>query len=403
MKKSLQEKDSFIQRLIENPFEILPKAKALFRYYKAKRSNGKLLKSLVKFTYHYGVWGIGNAGDTVLFKEVEYAIQKKTFYQRDLNWGEINEVELNRLNKKGNCLVLGGGGLFLKDTNSNSNSGWQFNIAENLLDQLQIPLIIFAVGYNRFRGQEEFDKVFESHLLKTITKASFVGLRNQGSIQAIKSYLPDGLKHKVKFQPCPTTIIKNLHPGIERSFDFSIKQDRKIVINIAFDREEKRFKGKFQEIIDSIFKVCEKWQTKGWKIEFSGHCKADKKIRSFIKGKFQFVDLTYDSYSEILAYYRNVPLTVGMRGHAQMIPFGIGNAILSLISHDKMKWFLDDIEHEEWGVELLSDQFESQLNAGVSHLIDNFKSIQEEISTAQEKLYVITQENVAIIRNLRNS
>ena len=394
-------KNSFIQRLISNPLEVFKKGILLLRYRKSKLNNKKLLNSDEKVSFHYGVWGIGNAGDTVLYKEVERSIQKKRFFQRDLNAGELNKMEIDLLNQKGDLLVLGGGGLFLRDTNSNSNSGWQFNVKEDLLDKLTIPLAIFAVGYNRFRGQKDFDEVFESHLLKTISKASFIGLRNNGSIAAIKSYLPDDLKSKIKFQPCPTTIIKQLNPSVQRSFDFSKYKDRKLVVNIAFDREEKRFQGKFEQIIQVILNVCDRFNTTGWKVEFTGHCKADKKIKPYIKGKYLFKDLTYDSYKQILNYYRNVPITIGMRGHAQMIPFGIGNGIISLISHDKMKWFLEDIEHAEWGVEILAEDFEINLKSGIENIITNFDQVQKEISIAQEKLYQVTMENVKEIQSLR--
>ena len=39
------------------------------------------------------------------------------------------------------------------------------------------------------------------------------------------------------------------------------------------------------------------------------------------------------------------------RGHAQMIPFSLGCKILTPISHNKLKWFLDDIQLNEFGIE----------------------------------------------------
>ncbi|WP_421921200.1 polysaccharide pyruvyl transferase family protein [Marinifilum sp.] len=394
-------KNKLILRIINNPFEVYRKGKILLRYRRSKMLNKRLLSSSGKVDFHYGVWGIGNAGDIVLFQEVENTIQKHPFYQRDLGTGEICEEEIELLNKKARVLVLGGGGLFLKDSNSNSNSGWQFNIKESRLDKLHVPLVLFAVGYNRFRGQEEFDEVFESHLLKTISKAAFVGLRNTGSINAIKTYLPEELQSKIKFQPCPTTIIKKLHPEVEQSFNFNRKRDKKIAINIAFDREEMRFKGRFKSILASLVSICESYKAEAWKVEFVGHCKVDKKIKPYIKSKFPFKDLTYDSYDQIIDYYKNVPITIGMRGHAQMIPFGIGNGILSLISHDKMKWFLDDIKHPEWGIEILSEQFESDLQEKLEKLISDYDAVQKKINLAQDMLYQLTMDNVKEINSLR--
>ncbi|MCC9690569.1 hypothetical protein [Streptomyces sp. MNU103] len=53
---------------------------------------------------------------------------------------------------------------------------------------------------------------------------------------------------------------------------------------------------------------------------------------------------------EIRDLYARTRLVIGMRGHAGMIPFGVGTPIVSLISHPKMAYFLADIERPEWGV-----------------------------------------------------
>lgn len=45
---------------------------------------------------------------------------------------------------------------------------------------------MFAVGYNRFRGQEDFDQFFKEHINLFVEKAEFIGLRNHGSIESIK-------------------------------------------------------------------------------------------------------------------------------------------------------------------------------------------------------------------------
>ena len=53
---------------------------------------------------------------------------------------------------------------------------------------------------------------------------------------------------------------------------------------------------------------------------------------------------TYETYS-------NMDTVVCDRGHAQMIPFSLGCKILTPISHNKLKWFLDDIQLNEFGIE----------------------------------------------------
>ncbi|MBP0645265.1 hypothetical protein J8J17_26090, partial [Mycobacterium tuberculosis] len=62
------------------------------------------------------------------------------------------------------AVVIGGGGLFLQDTNPNRLSGWQWKISAETLAGIEVPLIVYAVGDNRFPGQPEFDDLLRTHV-----------------------------------------------------------------------------------------------------------------------------------------------------------------------------------------------------------------------------------------------
>lgn len=350
-----------------------------------------------KVAAHYGVWGFRNAGDTILFQEVERCFNKTFFWRRDISSGEIDGAEIEWVNKRVNYLVLGGGGLFLKDSNSNSNSNWQFNISIKNLEKLNVPLVLFAVGYNRFRDQDEFDAVFTPHLIKTVEKSVFVGLRNHGSIEAIKEYLPDNLKDKLIFQPCPTTIIKYNHPEYYKKTEILQARKKTVAINIAFDRHEKRFNGNHEKVFGSIIAVAEFAEKLGCKVVFVGHTIIDRGIQNYLNSKFDYVDLTFKSVDSICEFYSNVALTIGMRGHAQMVPFGLGNPIISLVSHNKMRWFLEDIGHVEWGVEIHDEAFETILKEKVESILSNFVMVRNQVSDAIDILKEVTDKNISFI------
>jgi polysaccharide pyruvyl transferase WcaK-like protein len=55
---------------------------------------------------------------------------------------------------------------------------------------------------------------------------------------------------------------------------------------------------------------------------------------------------------DALAVYRQASLVIGMRGHATMIPFGVGTPVLSIVSHPKMRYFLEDVERTDWGFDV---------------------------------------------------
>ena len=74
-----------------------------------------------------------NAGDTLLFDLVRKTFEKFFFnVEWDLKqlWDPISENDIEAINKKYHGIILGGGGVLLKDQKGadSSRSGWQWNI-----------------------------------------------------------------------------------------------------------------------------------------------------------------------------------------------------------------------------------------------------------------------------------
>ena len=80
----------------------------------------------------------------------------------------------------------------------------------------------------------------------------------------------------------------------------------------------------------------------------------------------KIIDLFEVDSKKIYEVYSNIDTVVCDRGHAQMIPFSLGCKILTPISHNKLKWFLDDMELNEFGIEehedVLGDRLIAQYN-----------------------------------------
>jgi polysaccharide pyruvyl transferase WcaK-like protein len=94
-------------------------------------------------------------------------------------------------------------------------------------------------------------------------------------------------------------------------------------------------------------------------------------------------------------------LVIGMRGHAQMIPFGTNTMILTLGTHNKMKWFLEDINALEWYIDIRNtENLETAITEKTLSLFNNRIPTEEKIRSEQEKLYHITQENMRIIKEI---
>lgn len=342
-------------------------------------------RSYPKIT-HITYWRIPNAGDTML----SYCVREFLPFQ---NWKirtvseSIDDDVIKQINET-DMLVIGGGGLFLPDTNANSISGWQWAISEEQLDRIQVPIVVFAVGYNYFKGQEN-SELFVRSINALVRKASFVGLRNMGSVKAIQEILAPELRDKVVFQPCATTVIGKLFPVKKR------KNTRKVGVNIAFDREQRRYGENKEKILTEIANAIYEINQLGYKICYIAHCDEDLRFLSYLERfeiDFTVYNLVCALPKEVISCYCDMEIVLGMRGHAQMIPFGIGCRIISLGTHDKMRWFLEDIEAMEWYVDM------SRIGGGYCYdILAIFKEIKENplktdsrLQCAQDHLWEIS-------------
>ncbi|MFW5794637.1 MAG: polysaccharide pyruvyl transferase family protein [Bacillota bacterium] len=355
-----------------------------------------------KFYFHYGLWGRANAGDTVLFEEVENTfniyLKKNRWFIRSLHKGEITQEDVDFINKRGKALILGGGGLILADTNRNENSGWQFNISIENLKKIRIPIIVFAIGYNKFRNQSEFIPIFNEHISTLIQKSIFFGLRNYGSIEAIKNYIPEELHEKVKLQPCPTNILTYLKPKYKSPFNSS--KFKRIAICIALDRFEMRFGKNSELFFNNLLEFSKCLRGKGLTVDYVIHLASEMEhplIKRIEANGFKIVRLYISSVKHVLSYYSKVSFVFGMRGHSLMIPYGLGVPIISLTTHLKQSWFLETIGHPEWGIDVLDENFINKLEKNFNEMNTNYAHIKKEILGSQKLLYNLTTNNMNTI------
>jgi hypothetical protein len=107
--------------------------------------------------------------------------------------------------------------------------------------------------------------------------------------------------------------------------------------------------------------------------------------------------------NKVYDFYNNMEVIFGMRGHAQMIPFGLNGKIISLVSHDKLRYFLEDIHAPEWGVDL----HQNPANISID-ILDKFTSmtsvnpelVDQKLISEQEKLFKVTSQNLGIISEI---
>lgn len=353
---------------------------------------------------------------------------------------EVDTTLVERINASADAIVIGGGGLFLQDTNPNRLSGWQWKISAEALAAIEVPLIIYALGDNRFPGQPEFDELMRTHVSQVLDQSVFFGLRNTGSIDTMSRFLgvegggknarPSSPKHTplgpIRFQPCPTTIAGLLYePLIGRRPDPS----QKVLAIQMLVHPRQQAAGYDAEVIhQATIEAARMLVAKEWTIlsvpfhpddaEVSRQLVAEvpeiKEVRLYGSdvGFFAGFDL-----------FTSIPYVLGGRGHAQMIPFGVGSIPISLDLHAKLGYFAADIGHPEFvvpvGPEGLAEESATAKNDGapvndaarrvhalaqrivdtIEHAYAQGNDLQDDLASTRQELFDITAENHADIHD----
>ncbi len=377
------------------------RVEAGFKNRRIRQSNGRAWGGKRPPVIHFGLHTPNNAGDLVLFEAVRATVgtDEGAAWVLENVRKPVGRAMVDTINRSAG-IVIGGGGLFLVDNDESSLSGWQWPVSAELLAQIEAPIAVFAVGYNRFRGQAEFPRAFVDSLTLLVEKSSFMGIRNRGSIAALSSYLPPELAAKLTYQPCATTVMQYLN--MPRGAEPAAPRDRRILaVNAAFDRFGLRLKGREDDALAGIAAMARHAQSAGWDIVVACHLFDDEAITPFLdkeKVSYTVRHFTGVPTSEILSFYESVHLVAGMRGHAQMIPFGVGTPIISLIAHDKMGWFLDDIGHPEWGVDFAKPHARERMIEAFDRVGQHLSERRVEVGAARLGLWDITSRNVGRVR-----
>ncbi len=363
----------------------------------------KQIKDELKQDYtisHLGFHHSKNTGDIALFESIRTQF-KHYFGSIDfklLNLHSLVTLEVVESINKSDALIIGGGGLFLKDTNKNEVSGWQWPCSIEMLEKIKVPIIIYAVGYNRFRDQEDFEPFFSDNINALFNKSAFIGLRNTGSIVSVEKYIKPENFRKIVYQPCSTTLLKDYYQQLDKERE---KKPRKtIAFNIAFDRHYLRYGSANSENkkLNAICNVIKKL-LKSYHVVFFSHVTEDYHFNIWLKANnlnIEHINLVGKSVEETIRLYNTFDLIAGTRGHSQMIPFGLNIPILSIISHNKLQYFLEDNELENLGVDITDANLEKTLFEKIVSTLEHTP----DLKSKQNNIRNITENNLKVIKSI---
>lgn len=358
---------------------------------------------------HFDIPTYGNYGDTLLFEAVRQTFEgfadgacfevRETHPLRE----PVGPRLVDRINATADAVVVGGGGLFLSDTNPNRRSGWQWNISIEQLRRLQVPIILFAVGNNRFYGQADFADPFREHLALTAEKSVFFGLRNHGSVRTIREYLPPSLAERVTYQPCPTTISSALFPDLFRE---ELPARRLLAAQSIVGKRQRAAGFDPERIYRDEARALARLAGDGWEVRSMPFARADLGFQEVLAEAgvpttetrlYGRRELLFGGLREL----SDVPLVLGTRGHAQMVPFGMGGVPLSLDVHPKTGYFAQDVGHPEWVLDPRADDFSDAVYRAVHEAHERHDELRADTARVRERLLGTTLDNLAgIYRDL---
>ena len=85
-----------------------------------------------------------------------------------------------------------------------------------------------------------------------------------------------------------------------------------------------------------------------------------KKLDNKILNDIKVVNLTDASIKKTIDYYKSLDLIFAMRGHHQLIAAGLCIPFYSIISHDKIKFFVKDNNLSQYSADVNDTNFKKK-------------------------------------------
>jgi hypothetical protein len=231
----------------------------------------------------------------------------------------------------------------------------------------------------------------------TLEKSVFFGLRNHGSVETIKEYIDAPNRDRVMYQPCPTTLSSFLYPDL---FKAEIPHERRISAHSIVGKRQARAGFDADKIYDDQVDVLEKLSGEGWRVEGVPHARADMGFHDRLteRGIVSSEHVLWgnrDVLYQGIEYFADLPIILGTRGHAQMVPFGMGTIPLSLYVHHKIRYFATDIGHADWAIDPRKDDFQDTLYKTINEVYERQPELRKELADVRQRFIDTSMDNLA--------
>lgn len=350
--------------------------------YKYKKHIEKCVWGTCGFKIFHAFARFYNFGDNALAFGVKNIFQKyflssSRFINVDVHTTIFDLNVVNEINKIGNLLLVGGGGLI----HTWNSRFWLFNMEKEEADKLKVPMLFYGLGYNNFNDIElNKDAIENIEMLKR--SAIAFSVRNDGSAERLREL---GLDFDEV--PDPGFFVDAAHPRPNINGKY-------VILQIAYDAPNER--GLLNDVFFlNLCEVCKCLLEKGYSVVLTPHCYPDIKIsEEIVKNINNSKIFIWDWFSIIrednvvvgLGYYKYASFVLAMRGHAQICPIGMGVPVISIINHPKHLGLLRKLKQENLMVMVNDKDFLNKIFSLISYVEDNVLYIKEQYSCLMDEM-----------------
>ncbi len=296
---------------------------------------------------------------------IKYFANNARFEDIDVHSTIFDRTTIQKINDTYDLFLVGGGGLIHTD----ARPFWLFNMADNDIKYVKIPMMFFGLGYNNFNNIDLAPGAIENIKLLQKKSISF-SIRNDGSVNRLQKFglnLPE--------VPDPGFFVDANHPKPNINGNY-------VILQLANDAPELR--NVDENFINNIIIICKFLVDKQYTVVLAPHCYPDiwlsdeivKRCESnkvFSWDWFRFI--RKDCVSEGLGYYKYAKFVLAMRGHAQICPIGMNVPVISIINHPKHLGLLEKIGLDNYAVFVRDENFIEKTKSLITEIESNYDSV----------------------------
>ena len=282
------------------------------------------------------------------------------------------------LNPNFDILLIGGGGMM-------GEQGILWQIDPNnfkWLDAIdpRIKIIIYGIGLNLFRGQEdqEYFSAAAKNVKEVISKrVNYLSIRKDGSPKELtkRGYIPG----KVVWDPA--FAVKA--PG-------NLKIEEKyVIIESPGDCLELRYGSYWLDFKNKMSKIIEELRQRNYKIYFIQQVPTD----AWVYFRLPYSkDLQLLSFEECqtngLDWIANAKFCIVMRGHSQIVSIALGTPIISISTQDKNVEIMKELDLEKFNVDVKDP-----------NLVIKVRTLIDEVEKDNQKIRELYKEKMKTIKS----